>query len=136
MEKQKEFVRKYSFEETLDESIERLNHQLKRLNERTHEHFRKRKKLLLQLERQNNYYRRRKTQFDDNLRMIIDENLQIIREIKLQIIRDDRHERQRRTEQHQRIYQRPLTSLFLLIGILFLTTVIIFLRNKSNNQDF
>lgn len=135
MERLNQF-RKYSFEETFADSIQQLNQQLKRLNERTDEHFHKRKKELLQFERRNNHYRTRQSQFDEKYRKIIDENQQLIRQIKIKIIRDDRHERQQRTDQHQRIYQRPLTSFFLLVGILFLATMIILFLNQTNKNYF
>src|SRR5436190_650446 len=94
-------LRKYSFNISLNDAIDQLNEQLHQLHGNTQIHFSKRKKLLLQLERKYNRFRRLVTPSDlENQKKLI-ENSDLIRHIKKKIINEHRHQEQQRREQYE-----------------------------------
>ncbi len=79
-------IRKYSINVTLNEAIDQLNKQLHNLLDNTEVHFSKRKKVLIQLERKTNQYRRAIDRSDLDNQKKLTNNTDLIRQIKKKII--------------------------------------------------
>ncbi|UJR14383.1 hypothetical protein I4U23_001379 [Adineta vaga] len=136
-----ESLRKYTVNISTNEALETLNQQLHRLLADTHIDFNKRKKMLLQLERKHNQYRRLFEQNDYHNQHKLADNTNLIRRIKKKIIEDDRQQRQRRhAEQEQTASTNwsPGYTVILvggaLAGVLCVATLIIMILNNSKEK--
>ncbi|CAF0840064.1 unnamed protein product [Adineta steineri] len=134
-------LRKYSINISLNEAIDQLNTQLQQLLDNTQIDFSKRKKILLQLERKHNQYRRSIEQTDlHNQRKLIDNN-DLIRRIKKKIIHDDRQQQQRRRVEQEQVENNHwlhdhMTFLVgaALTGVLCAATFIIMMLDNSKEK--
>ncbi|CAF1019901.1 unnamed protein product [Adineta steineri] len=134
-------LRKYSINISLNEAIDQLNKQLQQLLDNTQIDFSKRKKILLQLERKHNQYRRSIEQTDlHNQRKLIDNN-DLIRRIKKKIIHDDRQQQQRRRVEQEQVENNHwlhdhMTFLVgaALTGVLCAATFIIMMLDNSKEK--
>ncbi|CAF0905678.1 unnamed protein product [Adineta steineri] len=134
-------LRKYSINISLNEAIDQLNTQLQQLLDNTQIDFSKRKKILLQLERKHNQYRRSIEQTDlHNQRKLIHNN-DLIRRIKKKIIHDDRRQQQRRRVEQEQVENNHwlhdhMTFLVgaALTGVLCAATFIIMMLDNSKEK--
>jgi hypothetical protein len=95
--------RKFSINVSLSEAIGQVNQQLRHLLDNTEVHFSKRKKILIQLERKNNQYRRAIGLSDSDNQKILKNNTDLIRQIKKKIIDEDRQHRQQMTDEQEQM---------------------------------
>jgi hypothetical protein len=129
-----------SFDISLNEAVQHVNEQLHQLLGNTRIHFSKRKKLLLQLERKNNQFRRSIHQSDFVNQKKLTENSEIIRHIKMKIINEARQQEQRRRDE---LEQNPQWSLdgkttaiggVVVAGVISLATFIIMMLVNSKEK--
>ena len=133
-------MRKYSVNVSTAELIEQLHAQLRHLQANSQMHFQKKKKLVLQLERRNNQWRRRIDQSDAEQQKTLADNTHLIRLIKKVIVDQDREEQQRRRNEQG---QNDLWSLggltatvtLAMVGIVSAATaiLIVFVDTKERN---
>ncbi|CAF3805433.1 unnamed protein product [Rotaria sp. Silwood1] len=131
--------RRYSTNISLNEHIDQLNEQLHHLLDNDRIHFSKRKKLLLQLERKNNQYRRVIDRLDLQNQKKITINNDLIRCIKKKIIDEDRQQRQQRTNEQEEDTSWSLGSMATLFGAAFAgiisaATFIIMMLDRSKER--
>ncbi|CAF1096214.1 unnamed protein product [Rotaria magnacalcarata] len=131
--------RTYAINVSLNQSIDQLHGQLCRLIGNTEMHFSKRKKLLLQLERKNNQYRRviDRSDVQNNKKVMINNDL--IRCIKKRIIHEDRQQRQQmRDEQNNNWSIGGMAALvdIALAGMITAATFIIMMLHVSKEKQF
>ncbi len=121
------------------ESIDRMNEELHRLFGNNEIHFNKRRKILLQLERKNNQFRRFIDQFDFETQRKLTLNSDLIRHIKKKIIEENRQENQRRRNQHEQNRNWSLGGMItaismVVIGVISIATLIIILLDRSREK--
>jgi hypothetical protein len=133
--------RKYSINISLNEAMDQLNEQLHQLLNNTQIHFSKRKKILLQLERKHNQYRRSIGKSDLDNQNKLTNNTDLIRRIKKKIIDEDRQQLQRRRHEQEQVEDNNwshghMTILVgvALTGILCTATFIIMMLDSSKDK--
>ena len=135
-----EAMRKYSINVSAAELLEQLHEQLRHLHTNTRMHFQKKKKLVLQLERRNNQWRRRTDRSDAEQQKKLADNTHLIRLIKKTIVDEDREEQQRRRDEQGQSELWSLGGLTATVtvamaGIVSAATliVIMFVNTKERN---
>jgi hypothetical protein len=133
--------RKYTINISVNEAIDQLHEQLCQLLNNSQVHFSKRRKILLQLERKNNHFRRSIDQSDLEKQKKLIVNTDVIRRIKHKIIDEDRRQRQQRRHEHEQVVDDNwsldglcATIIAAVAGIISVATFIIMMLDSSKEN--
>lgn len=135
-------IRKYSIEVSVDDMLDQLQQQLTHLHSSSEIHANKRKKMVIQLERQTNQLRRSIDRTDESKHRRIVDTTNMIRRIKKQIIAEEYRERQRRRHEQDNgeTSRWSLGTLAVTVGAVVaatisMATLILIMLEHSNERN-